>query len=389
MNPIEIRQMVTEAERRKFVLFPWQIYRKDALWVPPLVSERLKVTDPQRGGFFRRGYAEFFMAFREGKPVGTISCAEDPPSNAARKVRDCMIGFFECVEDERVAFALFDHARAWAARRQLETLYGPFNLDYEDSYGVLVEGRDRPPVLLCGHSPIYYRSFFENYGFRPARGRNLAYAITEDAAGPTLQRLERLAARIQSRGRILVRSVNLADWDAEVDRVHYLLVKALAHLPDYAPWPRDDLEADLKAFRDLVDPELILFAEADGKTVGWFPGIPNLNEVLIHANGLRYPWDYLRLFWHMRQPRRCLAIKSVVVLPEYWDTGVAVLLFHEMARRARPKGYKWYDLSLTSDDNPYTPALAQAAGAKLYKQYQVYRLYLGEQREVTPERDSL
>jgi len=53
-----------------------------------------------------------------------------------------------------------------------------------------------------------------------------------------------------------------------------------------------------------------------------------------------------------------------------------VLLFHEMARRALPKGYTWFDLSITSDDNPYTPALAQMAGAKLYKQYQVYRLYL-------------
>lgn len=35
---------------------------------------------------------------------------------------------------------------------------------------------------------------------------------------------------------------------------------------------------------------------------------------------------------------------------------------------------------MTSDDNPYTPALAQMAGAKLYKQYQVYRLYLTDKK---------
>jgi hypothetical protein len=49
-------------------------------------------------------------------------------------------------------------------------------------------------------------------------------------------------------------------------------------------------------------------------------------------------------------------------------------LFDEMVKRALPKGYAWFDLSLTSDDNPYTPVLAERAGAKLYKKYRVYRL---------------
>ena len=31
----------------------------------------------------------------------------------------------------------------------------------------------------------------------------------------------------------------------------------------------------------------------DGKPVGFFPALPNFNEALIHANGLRYPWNYL------------------------------------------------------------------------------------------------
>jgi GNAT superfamily N-acetyltransferase len=64
----------------------------------------------------------------------------------------------------------------------------------------------------------------------------------------------------------------------------------------------------------------------------------------------------------------------VLVLPEYWDTGVAVLLFDEMARRAAARGYRWIDLSLTSDDNPRTPVLAKRMGAKIYKRYRVYRM---------------
>ncbi len=376
MNNIEILAVETAAERRQFIGFPWQIYRDDPLWVPPLYNDRLKSIDPERGVFFKRGIAEFYIATRAGKPVGTICCADDRETNTKRGLKDCMIGFFECIAEAEVAQALFDHARKWATNHGLDTLYGPFNLDYEDSYGVLIDGRDRPPVILCGHSPVYYQAFFEQYGFLPARGDNLAYEITPTRAAGELQRLSRLSERLRRRNWIKIRPGDLAHWDEEVDRIYVLLHKALAHLPDFIPWPRDGLEAALEGFRQIVDPELVLFAEVEGETVGWFPGIPNINEALIHANGLRYPWDYLRVLPYMRRQPRCLAIKSVLVLPEYWDTGVAVLLFDEMAKRAQPKGYKWIDLSLTSDDNPYTPTLAERAGAKIYKRYRVYRLKL-------------
>jgi len=70
---------------------------------------------------------------------------------------------------------------------------------------------------------------------------------------------------------------------------------------------------------------------------------------------------------------KSLAVKSVAVLPEYWDTGVAILLFAEMAKRALEKGYRWADLSLTGEDNPDTWDLAHHAGAKIYKRYRFYK----------------
>jgi len=376
MSRIEILPVETRADRKRFATFAWQIYRDDPLWVPPLLNERLKFIDPTRGVFFKRGIAEFFIAMENGKPVGTICCADDRETNARRGLKDCMIGFFECTNEPEVAQTLFDYAKQWAKNHGLDSLYGPFNLDYEDGYGILLEGRDRPPVILCGHTPPYYQGFFEQYGFLPARGDNLAYEITADMATQELQRLSRLSERLRRRDWIKIRSAELDHWDEEAERIYILLNKALAHLPDFIPWPRDGLQAALEGFRQIVDPELVLFAEVEGETVGWFPGIPNINEALIHANGLRYPWDTLRLLPYLRRQPKCLAIKSVLVLPEYWDTGVAVLLFDEMAKRAAPKGYTWIDLSLTSDDNPYTPTLAARAGARLYKRYRVYRMMI-------------
>ena len=376
MSSFDILPIRTTRERRTFLTFPWRIYRDDPLWVPPLLPERAKVIDPERGAFFKRGEAEFFIAWRDGVPVGTICAAEDKFTNEQGHRRECVFGFFEYVDDDDVATGLLRHVIEWARKRGLNALHGPFNLDYEDSYGVLVEGRDRPPALLCGHTPPYYLDFMERFGFQPARGDNLAYAADVDEDTPARRRLHRLADRLRQRGGITIRGADLAHLDDEIDSIHRLLNTALAHLPDHVGWHREALEALLRPFLDIADPELVLFAEVDGKTVGWFPGLPNLNEPFQHANGLRYPWDYLKLWWHMRRQPDCLAVKSVLVSPEYWGTGVSVLLFDELAQRAKAKGFKWVDLSLTSEDNPNTPVLAERMGAKIYKRYRVYRLMI-------------
>ena len=120
-----------------------------------------------------------------------------------------------------------------------------------------------------------------------------------------------------------------------MDKILNLLNTATAHLADIIPWQREALEDMLSSFRTIADPELILFAEVKGQPVGWFPALPNLNEIFQHANGLRYPWNYLKLAWYMRRTVKCLTVKSVLVLPEYWNMGVRVLLIDEMARRVQ------------------------------------------------------
>jgi GNAT superfamily N-acetyltransferase len=229
-------------------------------------------------------------------------------------------------------------------------------------------------VLLCGHTPSYYQAFIERFGGVPDPMESLAFEVRLDHDVREWEKLGRLADRIRKRGWITLRTPGKARWRDEIPVVQELLNKALAFLPGFTPWQPETVEALMRQFLQIADTELILLAEADGKTVGWFPGVPNVNEALIHANGLRYPWDWLRLAAHLRRTPTCLSVKSVLVLPEYQRSGVAVLLFDEMRRRAQAKGYTWVDLSLTGSQNPDTPALATRLGGRVYKRYRVYRI---------------
>jgi GNAT superfamily N-acetyltransferase len=389
-DTVAVRPMVTRRDMREFHLFPWRIYRDDPVWVPPLVPERMKITDPSHGGFFRRGEAAFFGAYRSKTLVGTICVARDDEQIATIGRPECIFGFFESIDDRSVAAALFSHADSWARERGLESLHGPFNLDYEDGYGILTDGGDREPVLFCGHTPPYYVGLLRSLGFEPARAGNIALAIDLDRRSDRLEHIGRLADRVRAKGRFRVRSADVGRWQDEARRVHYLLNHSLHETGEPAvPWPMDAVEGLIRPVLRIADPDLVLFAErVDGPadiprgpdgwvTVGWFAGIPNMNEITRHLKGLRRIWHYAILPFAMLRRPKCLAVKSLLVLPEYHTTGVAALLFDEMARRSRAKGYEWLDLSLTSEGNPQTPRIAERAGAVRYKRYQVYRRSTG------------
>lgn len=374
MSTIEVRPVRSPQDQQIFLTFPWTVYQDDPLWVPPLLPERSKVINPSKGTILKRGRGEFFIAWRDGEPVGTICAAEDPPTNQRRGKKECIFGFFEYIQDREVFRALVETASDWGRTQGLNALYGPWNLDYEDSYGVLVEGRDRRPVMMCGHAPAYYLDFMKEYGFEEARAQNLALCANLDDS-PQLRRLARVAEKVRQKDWITIRQADFSRWEDEIDNLHKLLNLALAHLSDHVGWQRDSVEALVGPFKQIADPELILFADVRGETVGFLPGLPDLNEVFIHVDGLRNPWNYLQLLWRMKFQRiHSLTIKSVLVLPEYWNTGVGVLLFDEMVKRAMAMGYTWTDLSITGADNPNTIILAEHMGAEIYKRWQVYRL---------------
>lgn len=200
MSEIVIKKIKNDKERWELMTFPWEVYRDDPLWVPPLLPERKNVINPNKGVFFERGQANFFLAYKNGKLAGTICAGEDPPTNMKRGKKECIFGFLEYIQDYEVFQALIDTAREWGKARGLNTLYGPWNLDYEDGYGVLVEGRDAPPALMCGHTPSYYQDFMDRYGFKHARAQNVALRIRfEDT--PKFKRLMRLADRIKAQGK--------------------------------------------------------------------------------------------------------------------------------------------------------------------------------------------
>jgi len=377
IEPVRTRRI-----RRLFLTFPWTIYGRDPLWVPPVLTERAARIDPSRNPLFQKGQAEVFLAWRGGEPVGTIGVAIDSYANLHRDKPVAIFGFFECLEDEAVARALLDQAVAWGRERGMAVLRGPQSFGSNDEPGLLIEGRETPRGLLMGWTPPYYQSFVESYGFTKY-GDSLAYRVylrdyvNGDGEFVPPGNVRRLADYIQTRygERCRVRFGNLQEWDAELELARTIYNQALTHLRDFTPMSQDEWMRMAGSIRQLLSEELVAFVELDGKAIAFGLALPDINQALWHCNGLRAPWDYAKLWWYSRRLPG-ISFKIMAMLPEYHGLGLDILIYLQIAEASWRGAYQWADLSLTGDGNPVTNKIAAKIGAHVDKRYRVYDLDL-------------
>ncbi len=376
--PITLHPVRTEAEKRAFYKFAFRVYRDDPHWVPHLWPGKKAYLD-KKVAFFSYGEGDFWLAKEGNEIVGTIGTGIDHARNRGMKWKVSVFGFFEVLPERYdVAKTMWDFACEWSRQRGLTELQGPYSFSGEDDHGFLTEGFNTAPAILMGHTPRDYFEFAERYGFEKIH-ETVAYRIDLAGDASDMERLPAAVTRIAERARQRhggsVRVPQMKDWDAEVEKLWRVYNTSLAVLPEFSPTELASFREQAEGLKEIIDPELVFIAEVDGKPVGFALGLPNIMEALKHANGLQYPWDYLRLARAMKRIQSA-SFKIMAMDPAYWGYGLDSVLYLEMAKAVVRKGYKWVDASLTGEDNPQTNKLLARVNAYIYRRYREYRLGL-------------
>ena len=127
--PLDVAPVTTRRDLRRFVDLPWRLFdrRRFPAWVPPLRSTVYDALDRAKHPFYAEADRELFLARRGDTIVGRIAAIENRAHNAFHGDRAGFWGFFECIDDQAVADALFAAAAGWLGARKLDVLRGPMN----------------------------------------------------------------------------------------------------------------------------------------------------------------------------------------------------------------------------------------------------------------------
>lgn len=364
------------ADLTAFVNLPFTLYRNDPNWVPPLKADVRKLLDRNRHPFYDNGRGaeiELFLA-RDGRQVvGRIAAVLNHAHNRAHEENIGFFGFFETVNRPEVANALLTAAEDWARERGVDALRGPANPSTNYECGLLVDGFDRPPVLMMTYNPRWYADLIEGAGYDKAKD---LYAYFSPVHDDSLPRLQKLGARAQRRNPgLTTRSADLKQFDREV-----ALMKELYNAAWEKNWgfvPVSDAEFDALAgeLKDLVHPDLVRIALMDDEPVGFILTVPDWNPVLKDIGGSlwRHPFKLIRhLLFTKAESLEGIRLVLLGIKEGFRNRGIESLLFADGIEVALKAGYEWCEYSWILEDNERTKGAVRLMGGELYKNYRMY-----------------
>jgi GNAT superfamily N-acetyltransferase len=373
VSPVTVHEVCTRQDRIEFVDFPWQIYRHDPSWCPPLKLEVHNSINPRKHPFYKHGAAVQFLARRDGRVVGRISVSDDPNYNVEHESNVGCFGMFETINDREVVRSLFDAAVSWLHARGRTSMIGP--IDYSTNYpsGLLIEGFDTPQRVMMNHNPPYYAELLDEIGLRKSKDM---YAWWFDSENESIERWQRRAAKLAERGGITIRPVRFEDFNIELAKCMQVYNQTWEKTWGFVKMTPEEFRHMAYQLKQTARPELLLLAEVEGQPVGFCVTLPDVNEAIRPLNGrlttCGIPIGLAKLLRNMRRIKTA-RMAVLGVLPGYRRRGIAELMILRAFEQGKKKlGYTGAELGWTLEDNEMINRTVESVGGRRYKQFRIY-----------------
>jgi GNAT superfamily N-acetyltransferase len=367
---VEVRPVAGRRELNTFIRLPWRLYRNEPLWVPPLISERRQVLDRAKNPFFNHAEAEYFLAWRDGRAVGRITAQVDRNFNAFQDNEWGLFGFFECEDDPEAARALLEAAEAWLRSRGRDRMVGPMSFTTNDECGVLIEGFDRPPMILTDWTHPYYPALLEGAGLTKAMDL-LMWNLMVDQRDAVHPMIWKVAEQVESKHGITVRSMRKRDMQAEIGRFLEVYNAAWERNWGFVPLEEGEIRHYADQLKPLLDENWAFVAEKDGETIGAALTLPDYNQVLKKMNGRLLPIGWLRFLLGRRKIDR-VRVFALGVKREWQHTGVAARFYELHFDAAERTPQKGGEMGWILETNKSMNRAMEGMGGTVVRKYRVY-----------------
>jgi len=356
-----------------FITLPWKIYRDNPAWVPPLISEEKKLFNPSVHPFYRHAEVEFYLVKdSKGQSVGRIAGIVNHAHSQFHNDKTGFFGFFESVDSPEVAKLLLDKVRSYLRTKGMERMRGPMNFSTNEQCGLLVEGFDRPPVIMMPYNPSYYLSLLDSYGLIKIKDL-YAYELVTSVTIP--EKFMRIAERVKARKKITFRHLNIKKFIQEIRVIKQIYNDAWSHNWGFVPMTDAEFDYLALSLKKIVDPDFVIIAEVDGQPAGFSLALPDYNTAFKHINGRLFPLGIFKLLWYARRIK-VLRLVTMGLVKKYQKRGVDVVFYLEAFRQALAKGYEWAELSWVLEDNDLMNRTILSLGGRVYKKYRIYEMLL-------------
>ena len=369
---IEVKRVENKRMMNDFIMFPWtsNIYRNDPAWVPPLIGYQKKLFDRKKGYFFEIGEAEFFVAYKAGVPAGRITTQVNHLYEKKYDMDTGFFGFFESINDNEVASRLFDTASTWLKQKGKKIMNGPQSFSIYDSVGFEVEGAEKMPSVGIFHFAPYYKDLAQACGFIKCIDWH-CFLVERKNYEKHVPYLEEIKNSLLKNTEVEFKTLGRNEISRRVSEVKQIFNAEWEGNWGHLPLTDKQMEMIFGELKRIIIPELAIFAEKEGKTVGFIISVPDINPGLRILNGRLYP---LRMLRFLKETRNIKRVRSIImgVLPQYRGQNIDDIFYLKSIEAGLRLDIWESDCSMIVETNKKMINALKPLTPNPYKTYRIY-----------------
>ncbi len=323
----EVKEVVSKRDLKRFVKFPFMLYKNDPFWIPPLIKDEIKQLSPDKNPAFKVCEAKFWTLWNNGTCVGRVGGIINHDYNKKTGKKFGRFTRIEFIDDTEVVDKLFYTAENWLQEKGMEIVHGPLGFNNLDNQGMLIEGFDYLPSVASVYHKPYYKGHLERLGYVKENDW-VEFRLT---LGDIAQKKAVRGAEIVKKryGFDVIKFATIDELRKKVCAIFDILNSAFHELPYVTPFNDEMIDLYTKKYEKIIDPRFVRFIKKDEKVIAFILGMPSLSKAMQKANGKLFPFGIIHIIRALRHPEE-IDLLLTGVLPEYQSAGAAVVLFAEL-----------------------------------------------------------
>lgn len=375
MTGLTVRQIDPDqkADARDWVAVPRIVHADDAAFVIQSDEAEHHRLVKKHNPYLLIASAAFFIAYREGKPVGRISGQYDTRLTDDQGQVVGQFGFADFIEDQAVADALLTAVVGWLQQSGAKTMRGPFNLSINQECGCLVQGFETAPAIMMPHARPWTGKMLERAGL--SKAADLHAWRVDPFKVP--ERFLAYARREKDANAVVSRPLKVKELRAEFDHMGRIFNDGWRKNWGFLPFTQPELHHLADELKLVMRPDYGLFVEIRGEPVAVMMALPNINELVAPFKGRFGLFNSLRLLWQLkREKARTARVLVLGIKDQYQNAGlgsaIIVTMLEELIQRGRKFGLAWVEFSWVLETNERARNILRMAGAEPVKTYRIY-----------------
>jgi hypothetical protein len=356
---------------KRFLDFPFTLYKNIPQWVPPIESDARRMLDRKRHPFYQHSDADFWLALKNDRVVGRLAVLENRHYNEFNHTHQALFYLFEAEDAVEISRGLFNAAIDWARARKLDEVYGPKGFTALDGMGLLVKGFEHRPALGIPYNPDYYPRLLEDSGFEGLHDVVSGHLDPSNLNFP--EKIHHISEMVQKRrGLHIARYNSRRDLRALIGPLKQMYNDSLGGTEGNVPLTDDEVQTMADQLLSYADPRLIKIVMKDDQPIGFLFAYPDVSAAIQRTKGKIFPFGWIDLLLEFKRTK-WVNINGAGIVEKYRGNGGTAILFSEMYKSVKDGGFQHADLVQIGADNDKMQREIASLGIDFYKTHRMYR----------------